>query len=307
MKKTTNGKYFTLNDYAIEKYGKKIIKLCINAGFSCPNRKNGKDGCLFCTDKGIGDMAEKPNLSITKQLENQRGKSDEKYNDGVYFAYFQSFTNTYKPVEELEKIYYEALNFPDISGISIATRPDELNGDILKLLKKINDNCEVWVEMGLQTSNEKSAKFLNIGYKRELFLKKALELRDAGIKVIAHIIVGLPFEDENDNIETIKFLNKCKVWGVKIHSFYIQKNSPIYAYYKKSPFAVLEKDEYTSVVVSLMERLNPEIIIHRITGDADKSLIFLPEWSCDKLSVIGEIHKKLKERNSFQGKYYEII
>ncbi len=307
MKKTTNGKYFTPNDYAIEKYGKKIIKLCINAGFSCPNRKNGKDGCLFCTDKGIGDMAEKPNLSITKQLENQRGKSDEKYNDGVYFAYFQSFTNTYKPVEELEKIYYEALNFPDISGISIATRPDELNGDILKLLKKINDNYEVWVEMGLQTSNEKSAKFLNIGYKRELFLKKALELRDAGIKVIAHIIVGLPFEDENDNIETIKFLNKCKVWGIKIHSFYIQKNSPIYAYYKKSPFVVLEKDEYTSIVVSLMERLNPEIIIHRITGDADKSLIFLPEWSCDKLSVIGEIHKKLKERNSFQGKYYEII
>ena len=307
MKKTTNGKYFTLNDYAIEKYGKKIIKLCINAGFSCPNRENGKNGCLFCTDKGIGDMAEKPNLSITKQLENQRRKSDEKYNDGVYFAYFQSFTNTYKPIEELEKIYYEALNFPDISGISIATRPDELNDDVLKLLKKINDNYEVWIEMGLQTSNKKSAKFLNIGYERELFFKKALELKNAGIKVIAHIIVGLPFENENDNIETIKFLNKCKVWGVKIHSFYIQKNSPIYAYYKKSPFAVLEKDEYTSIVVSLIERLNPEIIIHRITGDADKSMIFLPEWSCNKLSVIGEIHKKLKERNSFQGKYYEII
>lgn len=294
-------RYNNLSTYMKKTFGEKILKVSIDGGFTCPNRLNGKKGCIFCGDEGAGEFAGSRRLSITEQIDAQIKFLKHKSKSDKYIAYFQSFTNTFAPVEVLRKKYYEALNHPNIVGISIATRPDCIDDDIKDLLSEISKRYETWVELGFQTSNEVTAKIINRGYENIVFKNQVLSLHNKGIKTIAHMIFGLPFETHEDFMNTVKYINSLPIWGVKFHSLYIYEDSPLYKYYLNTMFKIIEREEYIDAVCDAIEILRQDIIIHRITGDPDKNKLFKPIWSKDKIKVIGNINKELKERDIMQG------
>ena len=294
-------RYNNLSAYMKKTFGEKILKVSIDGGFTCPNRLNGKKSCIFCGDEGAGEFAGSRRLSITEQIDSQINFLEHKSISDKYIAYFQSFTNTFAPVEVLRKKYYEALNHPNIVGISIATRPDCIDEDIRNLLSEISKQYETWVELGFQTSNEETAKIINRGYENSIFKEQVLLLHNRGIKTIAHMIFGLPFETHEDFMNTVKYINSLPIWGVKFHSLYIYEDSPLYKYYLNTMFKIIEREEYIDAVCDAIEILRQDIIIHRITGDPDKNKLFKPIWSKDKIKVIGNINKELKERDIMQG------
>ena len=297
-------RYNDLSSYLKEKFGSRLLKLSIDGGFSCPNRKNGKKGCKFCSESGSGEFTTK-RKSITEQLNAQIKflKDKDKYNG--YIAYFQSYTNTFLPVEELRKMYYEAINFPNVKVLSIATRADCFNEDIYNLLEELNEKIEVWIELGLQSSNENTRNNMNIGYSTETFENCVKRLKKLNIKTIFHIIFGLPNETKKDYKNTIDYVNTKKPWGIKIHSLYIQNDCELYEEYIKNNFKVLTWDEYIDALIMAIENLDKDIIIHRLTGDGDKEKLVAPLWSKDKIKTIGEISKILKQKNSYQGINYK--
>lgn len=297
-------RYNDLSSYLKEKFCSRLLKLSIDGGFSCPNRKNGKKGCKFCSESGSGEFTTK-RKSITEQLNAQIKflKDKDKYNG--YIAYFQSYTNTFLPVEELRKMYYEAINFPNVKVLSIATRADCFNEDIYNLLEELNEKIEVWIELGLQSSNENTRNNMNIGYSTETFENCVKRLKKLNIKTIFHIIFGLPNETKKDYKNTIDYVNTKKPWGIKIHSLYIQNDCELYEEYIKNNFKVLTWDEYIDALIMAIENLDKDIIIHRLTGDGDKEKLIAPLWSKDKIKTIGEISKILKQRNSYQGINYK--
>lgn len=299
-----NQRYFSLSEYFQNNYQEKVYKLSINAGFTCPNRENGNRGCIFCSDFGSGEFGGNIENSITKQIEEQKEFLKNRKNAKKFIAYFQSFTNTYAPVEKLRSLYYEALNCEDIIGIAIATRPDCLSEEVLDLLSEINEKYFLWVELGFQTANEDTGKIIRRGYNNEVFLKLVSKLNERNIKVVSHIIFGLPFEDRDDNIKTVKYIKDLGLWGLKIHSLFIYNDSDLKDYYMKNKFPLLEKDEYIKTVCDALEMLPKDLVIHRLTGDGEKSRMVYPDWSKDKLSVIGSIQKELKIRDTYQGKNY---
>ena len=293
-------RYNDLSSYLKEKFGSRLLKLSIDGGFSCPNRKNEKKGCKFCSESGSGEFTTR-RKSITEQLNAQINflKDKDKYNG--YIAYFQSYTNTFLPVEELRKMYYEAINFPNVKVLSIATRADCFNEEIYNLLEELNEKIEVWIELGLQSSNEKTRNSLNIGYSTETFENCVKRLKELNIKTIFHIIFGLPNETKIDYKNTIDYVNSKKPWGIKIHSLYIQNDCELYEEYLKNSFKVITWNEYIDALIMAIENLDKDIIIHRLTGDGDKEKLVAPIWSKDKIKTIGEISKILKQRNSYQG------
>lgn len=293
-------RYNDLSSYLKKKFGSKLLKLSIDGGFSCPNRKNGKKGCKFCSETGSGEFTTK-RKSITEQLKAQISFLKEKDKSNGYIAYFQSYTNTFLPVEELKKMYYEAINFPNVKVLSIATRADCFNEDIYKLLTELNEKIEVWIELGLQTSNENTRNNMNIGYSTKTFENCVKKLKELNIKTIFHIIFGLPNETKKDYKNTIDYVNTKKPWGIKIHSLYIQNDCELYKEYIKNSFKVITWDEYIDALIMAIENLDKDIIIHRLTGDGDKEKLVAPLWSKNKIKTIGEISKILKQRNSYQG------
>lgn len=293
-------RYNDLSSYLKKKFGSKLLKLSIDGGFSCPNRKNGKSGCKFCSESGSGEFTTK-RKSITEQLNAQISFLKEKDKNGGYIAYFQSYTNTFLPVEELRKMYYEAINFPNVKVLSIATRADCFNEDIYKLLAELNEKIEVWIELGLQSSNEKTRNNMNIGYSTKTFENCVKKLKELNIKTIFHIIFGLPNETKKDYKNTIDYVNTKKPWGIKIHSLYIQNDCELYKEYIKNSFKVITWDEYIDALIMAIENLDKDIIIHRLTGDGDKEKLVAPLWSKNKIKTIGEISKILKQKNSYQG------
>ena len=297
-------RYNDLSSYLKEKFGSRLLKLSIDGGFSCPNRKNGKKGCKFCSESGSGEFTTK-RKSITEHLNAQIKffKDKDKYNG--YIAYFQSYTNTFLPVEELRKMYYEAINFPNVKVLSIATRADCFNEEIYNLLEELNEKIEVWIELGLQSSNEKTRNNMNIGYSTETFENCVKRLKELNIKTIFHIIFGLPNETKIDYKNTIDYVNTKKPWGIKIHSLYIQNDCELYEEYLKNSFKVITWNEYIDALIMAIENLDKDIIIHRLTGDGDKEKLVAPLWSKDKIKTIGEISKILKQRNSYQGINYK--
>ena len=297
-------RYNDLSSYLKEKFGSRLLKLSIDGGFSCPNRKNGKKGCKFCSESGSGEFTTK-RKSITEQLNAQINflKDKDKYNG--YIAYFQSYTNTFLPVEELRKMYYEAINFPNVKVLSIATRADCFNEEIYNLLEELSEKIEIWIELGLQSSNEKTRNNMNIGYSTETFENCVKRLKEINIKTIFHIIFGLPNETKIDYKNTIDYVNTKKPWGIKIHSLYIQNDCELYDEYLKNNFKVLTWEEYIDALILAIENLDKDIIIHRLTGDGDKEKLVAPLWSKDKIKTIGEINKILKQRNSYQGINYK--
>lgn len=293
-------RYNDLSSYLKKKFGSRLLKLSIDGGFSCPNRKNGKSGCKFCSETGSGEFTTK-RKSITEQLKAQISFLKEKDKSNGYIAYFQSYTNTFLPVEELRKMYYEAINFPNIKVLSIATRADCFNEDIYNLLSELNEKIEVWIELGLQSSNEKTRNNMNIGYSTKTFENCVKKLKELNIKTIFHIIFGLPNETKKDYKNTIDYVNTKKPWGIKIHSLYIQNDCELYKEYIKNSFKVITWDEYIDALIMAIENLDKDIIIHRLTGDGDKEKLVAPLWSKNKIKTIGEISKILKQRNSYQG------
>lgn len=301
-----NDKFYKLNSFLKENFKEKIYKVSLDGGFTCPNRdgKISNKGCLFCSDKGSGEFAGDRCKTITAQIDEQIDFMKDKIGSSKVIAYFQNFTNTYGDVEYLRKIYYEALNHEKVIGIAIATRPDCLSDDVIKLLDEINKKYFLWVELGLQTANDSIGKIINRGYDTKVYIDSCKILNEKNIKFVTHMIVGLPKEEKKDLYDTIDLINSVKSWGIKIHLLYILKNSKLLNYYQQNPFKIYEKDEYENTVIELLERLSPSIVVHRLTGDAKKDELFEPLWSLNKRGILNSIEKKLKSSKSYQGKFF---
>jgi len=305
----TNEKhYYTMNNYCLERFGKKTFRVSLNGNFSCPNRdgKISTMGCIFCSTKGSGDFAGDPTLSIATQFNNVLEIMKKKWQDGYYIAYFQANTNTYAPLERLKQTYEQIItpNGPindSIKVLSIATRPDCLNKEIVDYLDELNKKIEVWVELGFQTSNEQTALLINRGYKNECLVNATRLLKEKNIKTIVHVINGLPNETEDDMINTIKFVCSLLPDGIKIHMLHIMKDTPLEAYYNANPFHVLTLEEYVKIVTLQLRYIPSNIVIHRLTGDAPKELLIEPTWTLKKFVVLNEIDKLMRKENIFQG------
>ncbi len=287
--------YKTLNEHYKEKFGVKVYKLSIDGGFSCPNRDGtkGTGGCVFCSSKGSGEFAESGN-SITEQLEKAKLRVENKIKSGKYIAYFQSFTNTYAEVNILEQKYYEAIKPDYIVGLSIGTRPDCLPDETVALLAKINKIKPVSVELGLQTTNEKTAHYINRGYKNDCYFDAVKRLKNAGIEVVTHIIIGLPNESEQDILKTVRDAVNAKTDGVKFHLLHILKGTALEKEYEKGAFECLTLPEYAKILKKCIEILPPHTVVHRITGDGAKKDLIAPLWSADKKKVLNYLNNYLK-------------
>ncbi len=300
-------RFYSLNDFLKEKFGEKIYKVSLDGGFTCPNRdgKISYGGCTFCSEKGSGEFTGNKIKSITEQIDEQIKFLSKKFKGDKFIAYFQNFTNTYSDIEYLEKIYTEALEHKNIVGIAIATRPDCLEDKVLNLLEKINKRTFLWVELGLQTTNDEVASYFNRGYKTKIFEKNVKKLNNLNIKFVTHIIIGLPQEKEKDYLDTVLFAVKNKTWGIKIHIMYVIKNTRIEKLYLKGEIKNISKEEYTDKIIEILENIPSNIVIHRLTGDGEKESLVAPLWTLKKIDVLNTIQKKLKARNSYQGKNLE--
>lgn len=300
-------RYHTLNYELRKKFGQKVIKLSLNGGLTCPNRDGriGTKGCIFCGEEGAGEFAAPEELSIIKQIQQQKEFLSPKWRTGKYIAYFQSFTNTYGTVKELRKKFYDAISCEGIVGLAIATRPDCLPEGVLDLLEELSKMKYIWVELGLQTIHPKTASFIRRGYDLECFKKGVNKLNDRKIDVVTHLIMGLPGESRGNMLESVKYIAEKNVQGVKLHLMHIIKNTDLYDYYVKNNFDLLSREEYISLISDALELLPPEVVIHRVTGDGAKDLLIAPRWSLNKLSVLTGIDMELKRRDSYQGKYYK--
>lgn len=289
-------KYTTLNSFLKEKFGTKVYKIALNGGFTCPNRDGKIDtrGCIFCSRGGSGDFAESPELSITEQIENGKKRLEKKIKSGKYIAYFQAFTNTYAPVERLKAIYKEAINHPDIVALSIGTRPDCLGDDVLALLNDLNKIKPIFVELGLQTVNESTAKYIRRGYTLDVYDKAVEDLHKIGINVVTHIILGLPGESKNDMLKSVEYA--CKVTdGIKLQLLHVLKGTDLATDYEQGKFEVLSLEEYTDIIVKCVKIIPQNVVIHRLTGDGAKKDLIVPLWSADKKTVLNTINRALKE------------
>lgn len=305
---TNQHKYNSLTAFLNNKYSQKIFKVALNGNFTCPNRdgKISTKGCIFCSPEGSGDFAGNRYDSLDKQFSDVSNIIHQKWPNGGYVVYFQANTNTYKPLEELKKLYEEAIMLNDkIVGISIATRPDCLDDDILDYLENLNSRIPVWIELGLQTSNESTAILINRGYNLNVFEEAVYNLRKRNIDTIVHIINGLPYETEDDMYNTIHYLNNFDIQGIKIHSLFILKNTILNTLYEKENFKVLSQEEYVKITSTQLALLKDSVIIHRINGDAPKDLLVSPLWSLKKLVVMNEIDKYMKLNDLYQGKLYK--
>lgn len=328
-KKMWNDKrYHSLDYYLKNTYGTKMYKLALNAGMTCPNRdgKIGTTGCIFCSQGGSGDFAASKYLSIPEQIEEAKllistkvrraiKVGDDSYNVSddeltsedtrmkkvKYIAYFQAYTNTYAPINYLRKVFYEAVKASDVEIISIATRPDCLGPEVLDLIAEINRIKPVWIELGLQTIHDKTARQIKRGYKLNVFEEAVNNLNEIGVNIIVHLILGLPGETENDMLETINYIAKQNIHGVKLQLLHILKNTALVNLMPS--MHILTMDEYTDLVIKCIERLPQEMVIHRLTGDGPKGTLLAPLWSKDKLTVMNTINHKMKELDTWQGKY----
>ncbi len=289
--------YLSFNKYLKDKFGQKVYKISLDGGFTCPNRdgKTGTRGCIFCSKGGSGDFAESREMSITEQIESGKKKVEKKIKSGKYIAYFQAFTNTYAPVEMLRQKYEEAINHPDIVALSIATRPDCLGDDVLRLLDEMNKIKPVFVELGLQTIHQKSAKYIRRGYDLSVYDKAVRDLNKIGVNVVVHVILGLPNESENDMLETVKYVCESGANGIKLQLLHVIDGTDLAKDYEKGLFKTLEFDEYVNLIVKCVKIIPKDIVIHRLTGDGAKKDLIAPLWSADKKRVLNAINKALRE------------
>lgn len=302
-----NDKPYHSLDYELKKqFDEKVYRLALNAGTTCPNRDGhvGRGGCIFCSGGGSGEFAADPALSVQEQIREGKLRLEKKRPVRKFIAYFQAFTSTYAPVSYLHPIFTEAIRLPEIVVLSAATRPDCLPDDVLDLLKELNRSKPVWIELGLQTMHEDTAALIRRGYRLPVFEDAVKRLREAGIQVIVHVILGLPGEDSSRMLETIDYLNTLDIQGIKLHLLHILKGTDLADLYQREPFPVFTMDGYVQMTVACIERLRPDIVIHRLTGDGPKDLLIAPLWSSAKRQVLNSIHREFRLQDTWQGKYY---
>ena len=307
--KSWNGKPYRSLDYMLrERFGEKVYKVTLNGGMSCPNRDGtlGTRGCIFCSEGGSGDFAADVSLSVTEQIESQIALLSAKRPIQKYIAYFQAYTNTYAPVEYLRKIFKEAMSHPGIVALSVGTRPDCLGEEVLDLLEELNRIKPVWIELGLQTIHEKTAQYIRRGYRLSCFDQAVENLRKRNIEVIVHTILGLPGESREEILETMRYLNKKDIQGIKLQLLHVLKGTDLAYDYLAGRFHVYEREEYLALLIECLENLDPEIVIHRITGDGPKDLLIAPLWASRKREVLNLLHHQMKEQNSYQGKRLKV-
>lgn len=297
-------RYNHLNKYLKEKFGERTLKICIDSGFTCPNRDGtvGTGGCIFCSEKGSGEHIKYTDIQtqIKNHLNSYRGERANKF-----IAYFQNFTNTYDTLENLKARYDSALCDDRIVALAIATRPDCIDEDICKLIASYKSKLDVWVELGLQTSNDETGKLINRGYNSEQFTEAVNLLNKYNIEVVTHIMVGLPNENFEDIKNTVNFLNQHNIQGLKIHSCYVVKNTVLAKMYKAGDYLPITLEYYLEAASYILTHINPKIIIHKISGDAPKDLLLAPDWNLHKKWIMNGLDKLLREQNLYQGMYYK--
>lgn len=306
--------YYSLDAYCRHTYGEKLYKIALNAGLTCPNRDGTLDtrGCIFCNAGGSGDFAVDMKAVPTVAAQLAEGRKlftcknihDEK-TGSHYIAYFQAYTNTYGPISYLRRIYEDALTEKTVRGISIATRPDCMSEEVLTVLVDLKEKFPdkfVWIELGLQTIHERTARYIRRGYELECFDSAVRLLQNASIPVIVHVIIGLPGESEGDICQTIDYLNQTGIWGIKLQLLHILKGTNLETLYRNGSISVLSKEAYLDILIHCLERLSPETVVHRLTGDGAKDLLSAPLWSLNKRDVLNSLHHEMKIRQTFQGR-----
>ena len=303
-----NGHFYSLNQFLKESFGEKLYKISLDGGFTCPNRDGtvGMGGCIFCSRGGSGEFAVKISDNISQQIETAKALVSHKTKSERFIAYFQSFTNTYAPVEYLEKLYYQIVKRNDIAALSVATRPDCLDDDVIELLDRLNQIKPVWVELGLQTIHEKTAKYIRRGYTLDVYDDAVRRLRNKNITVITHVILGLPFESHSQMIQTVRYVGSSGIQGIKLQLLHVLKNTDLEDEYAKGKFSTMLIDEYIDLLCDCIESLPPDIVIHRLTGDGAKKILVAPLWSGDKKKVLNTINREFDRRNILQGRKAEL-
>ena len=301
--------YYSLDAYLKKTFGEKVYKLSLDGGMTCPNRDGtcGDRGCIFCSAGGSGDFAASRQTAVSRQLEQAMAQVKRKMPDGSqgsYIAYFQSYTNTYAPLPYLKQLFGEAVSHPAVAALSIGTRPDCLEPEVIGLLKDLNRVKPVWVELGLQTIHDSTAAFIRRGYGLPVFEDALRRLKAAGLTVIVHVILGLPGETRLMMAETVHYLAQSPIDGIKLQLLHILKGTGLADYCRTNPFPMFTMEEYIDFVIDCVEILPPELTIHRLTGDGPKSLLLAPLWSGNKRLVLNTLHRRFKERNTWQGKRY---
>lgn len=288
--------YKTINEHYKEKFGCKVYKLSIDGGFTCPNRDGtkGNKGCIFCSVLGSGEFAEKKQDSILNQLEMAKKRVESKNKGGKYIAYFQSFTNTYAPVDRLRRLYLEAISPDYIVGLAIGTRPDCISDECINLLVEINNIKPVSIELGLQSADDKTAEYIRRGYKTEVYYDTVKRLKRAGLEVVTHIIIGLPYETGDMAVDTTRKAVLAGTDGVKFHLLHVLSGTDLEKEYLSGKFKTLQLEEYASILKDCIDVLNDDIVVHRITGDGAKKNLIAPLWSADKKRVLNFLKKYLE-------------
>lgn len=298
-------RYHRLNQYLKEKFGERTLKICVDGGFTCPNRDGSisTGGCIFCSEKGSGEHI-KSATNISEQIQNYF-KSYKAERANKFIVYFQNFTNTYDTIPNLKRKYDATFIDDRIVGLSIATRPDCINEDICKLLHSYLDKYYVSVELGLQTSNDETGTLINRGYSSEQFMRAVALLHQYNIDVVTHIMVGLPGETFEDIKNTVNFINHLPIQGLKIHCTYVVKNTKLAEMYQKEDYTPITLEEYLDSVCYILTNISPSVVIHRVSGDAPKDLLIAPNWNLHKKWILNGLDKKMKAENLWQGKYYK--
>lgn len=299
-------RFHTWNYEMRSQFQDKVFKVMLDAGFTCPNRDGtiAKGGCTFCSARGSGDFAGSRRDNLVTQFNTIRDRQHLKWPNAKYIGYFQAYTNTYAPVEVLREYYEVILKQPGVVGLSIATRPDCLPDDVIEYLAELNERTYLWVEMGLQTIHDSTSELINRAHDTECYLRAVEKLRKHNIRVCTHIIYGLPQEDHEMMLATGKAVSKMDVQGIKIHLLHLMRKTPMVKQYEAGLLRFLERDEYVNLIVDTLEFLPPEMIIHRLTGDAPRELLIGPMWSLDKWPVLNGIDAELKRRDTWQGKLW---
>ena len=299
-----NKRYHTLNYHFKTKYNSKVVKISLNAGFSCPNIDGtvGYGGCIYCSKSGSGEFGGDKNKPLTEQFYDIKKVIDKKWPNSKYIAYFQAHTNTYAPVNILKEKYESVLKIDNVIGIAIATRADSISDECLEYLSDLNKRTNLTIELGLQTIHDTTSKLINRCHTLKQFEETYYKLKERNIEVVVHIINGLPYETKKMMLETVKYLNKLKIDGIKIHMLNIVKDTALATLYQTKPFHILTKEEYIDIVIKQLELLDPKIVIHRITSDPDPKNLIAPTWLLKKCNLLNDIDKEMKKRDTYQGK-----
>lgn len=300
--------YYSLDSYLKNTYGRKMYKVSLDAGMTCPNRDGtlGYRGCIFCSAGGSGDFAGDRALDICSQIDSQMEIIRKKSPVSEYIAYFQAYTNTYAPLEFLQKVYTEALEHPAVSILDIATRPDCLPEEVLDLLEAMNRIKPVWIELGLQTIHRRTAEYIRRGYTLSCFEMAVQKLQERKIPVIVHTILGLPGENTEDVLATIRYLNRLPVFGIKLQLLHVLKGTDLAADYEGGLFHTMEREEYLELLIACLQNLRPDMVVHRVTGDGPKELLLSPLWSTNKRGVLNSLHRKMAQGKCRQGQYFVV-